>query len=189
MRTGSQITPFSSVLAGIFFLCFSLSVIGQVENQNLQYPNSEVDFETAKATVKAYESGNWDDLRSFLKEDAKIFGLGNYDSLNVDQTINYWTKGRETAIPSLSEEGQWLAVSNSEGPQEGNWIYHWGVNTLTYNNGEKVTFPYHVALKIEDKKVAESHFYYDNMKIIRAMGYAISPPVQETTENLEVIID
>ncbi len=168
------------VLAGVFLLSFSFTGFTQTtDKMTLQYPTAANDLNTAKATVKAYETGNWEDLRNFLDEDARIYGLGNFDSLNVDQTINYWKKGRETANPTLAEESTWLGVSIEEGPQQGNWIFHWGMNTLTYENGEEIDFPYHVAMRIENDKVVESHFYYDNMKIIRGLGYAISPPLED----------
>lgn len=168
------------VLAGVFLLCFSYTGFAQTKDKmTLQYPTAEEDLNTAKETVKAYEEGRWEDLRSYLHEDARIYGLGSFDSLNVDQTINYWEKGRETATPTLSEEGTWMSVSIEEGTKEGNWIFHWGMNTLKYESGETITFPYHVAMRIEKDKVVESRFYYDNMKIIRGLGYAISPPLED----------
>lgn len=171
---------FCAGVIGLFFLsgpCVSAQVSPDAV---LTYTTADADLQTAKATVAAYERGDWEKLRSNLSEDAVIYGLGNFDSLNVDETISYWTKGREKAFPTLDEAGTWLAVSIPEGPGKGNWVYHWGVNTLTYDNGETITFPYHVAIKIEDNKVAETHFYYDNMKIIRHLGYALSPPLQDT---------
>lgn len=190
MKTKTYIKQLHYVVMGVFFMIFSFQADAQIENQpTLEYPTAEKDLNTAKATVKAYENGNWEELRSFLKDDARIYGLGNFDSLSADETIQYWTKGRETAEPALMEGGTWLGVSIEEGPRTGNWVYHWGTNTLTYRNGETISFPYHVALKIEDDKVAESHFYYDNMKIIREMGYAISPPLEDTQEEELDFID
>lgn len=157
------------------------------QNESLDYSTSVNDLETAKATVQAYEDQNWEKLRTFLKEDATIFGLASFDSLNVDETIAYWTKGSEQAAPRLTDQ-TWLAVSVSNGPKEGNWVYHWGQNTLSYSSGEKISFPYHLALKIAENKVEEAHFYYDNMKIIREMGYAISPPLEDG-DGVEEVID
>ncbi|HET8752790.1 MAG TPA: nuclear transport factor 2 family protein [Salinimicrobium sp.] len=182
------IKHFKMLFLSLLFSFFALSVFGQVERENkLKYPGSETDLATAKATVKAYENGDWAKLRSNLKDDAIIHGLGTFDSLTVDETIAYWAKGRKTATPSLAENERWLAVSFAEGSQKGNWVFHWGSNTLTYQNGEKISFPYHVTMKMEDNKVVEAHFYYDNSKIIRGMGYAISPPVPENeVEDLEM---
>lgn len=42
---------------------------------------------------------------------------------------------------------------------------------------------------MEDNKVAETHFYYDNSKIIRGMGYAISPPIEDEEEDLDSLVD
>lgn len=191
MKTNSYIKPLIIACMGVFFLVCGFTAVGQTENQaTLQYPAAEEDLTTAKATVKAYEQGNWEDLRSFLQKEARIYGLGNFDSLTVDETLNYWTEGRETAVPELAEDGTWLGVSITDGPRAGNWIYHWGTNTLSYKDGKKITFPYHVALKMENNKVAETHFYYDNMKIIREMGYAISPPLEENIGDGEIqVID
>ena len=108
-----------------------------------------------------------------------FYNLGSYDSLSVDQTISYWRKGREIATPVLADDGVWLPVSVPTGPRKGNWILHWGTNTLSYPNGETISFPYHVALKFKDRKVSQTHFYYDNNRIIRALGYEIDPPFAE----------
>lgn len=169
----------------VAILTLGATLAGQAQNGTLELDTAEADMKTAKATVTAYEEQNWEQLRSYLSANASIFGLASFDSLNVEETINYWAKGSETAIPSLKKE-TWLGVSVPTGPKKGNWVYTWGINTLKYPSGASITFPYHLALKINNSKVEEAHFYYDNMKIIREMGYAISPPLEdEDLESLE----
>ena len=176
MKTRSYFQSVLPVWLVIFLISISFSVNAQ--NETLTHATAEEDLETAKATVDAYEEQEWEKLRSFLDPDATIYGLASFDSLDVDNTIAYWTKGSDKAKPDL-DEGTWLAVSFNQGPRKGNWVYHWGMNTLSFTNGETIRFPYHLALKIEDNKVTKAYFYYDNNKIIREMGYAISPPLEE----------
>lgn len=149
------------------------------EKPSLDFPMEDQLIQSAKEIVKAYETGNWDALRELSEPDAMFYNLGSYDSLGLDQTINYWRKGREIATPVLAENGVWLGVSVPEGPRDGNWVLHWGTNTLSYPNGETISFPYHVALRFKDDKVSQTHFYYDNNRIIRALGYEIQPPFDE----------
>lgn len=172
------------------FLCCLLIFLGQhsamaqVDGRvSLDFPEEDKLMQVARETVKAYEMGNWEALRANAAQDALFYNLGSYDSLSLDQTIEYWTEGRKIATPVLSEDGVWLAVAVPQGPREGNWILHWGSNTLGYPNGEKITFPYHVAIKFRDEKVSQIHFYYDNNKIIRALGYEIRPPFEEEQDN------
>ena len=187
MKTKSYKKTAVYAVAGMFLMLLNFTAFAQTENNaNLEYPAAEDDLEVAKATVDAYETGDWDELRSNLKQDAIIYGLGNTDSIDVDETITYWSRGRDDANPNLAENGTWLTVSMEEGPRKGNWVLYWGTNTLTYKNGEEITFPFHVSMKMEDGKVSEAHFYYDNMKIIRALGYAISPPLEEEEEENEI---
>lgn len=172
------------LLSGFFFFLKGSEVFAQIETEaSLEFPTKEEALEVAQKTVRAYEQGNWEDLRNHVKQDATFYNLGSFDSLSLDQTIQYWKKGREIATPVLAEDGVWLAVSVPEGPRQGNWILHWGENRLSYPNGENISFPYHVALKFEDQKVSEAHFYYDNNRIIRALGYEIQPPLEENSEN------
>lgn len=160
--------------------------IAQVDGQvSLDFPLEEQAMQTAKETVEAYETGNWEQLRKNVTSDVIFYNLGSHDSLSLDQTIQYWKKGRETATPVLADDGAWLAVSVPEGPREGDWILHWGNNTLSYPNGETISFPYHVALKFRNDKVGEAHFYYDNNRIIRALGYEIQPPLKEAEEEID----
>lgn len=164
----------------IFFLfCCALSFSQTRDTINLEYSSKEQDLKSAKALVHSYETGDWEKLRSLLQPDATFYNLGSFDSLSVDQTIAYWTKGRETATPKLADDATWLPVSILEGSRKGNWVLHWGRNTLTYPKAETIEFPYHLALKFRDSKVSEAHFYYDNNKILRALGYGIDPPILE----------
>ena len=185
MKTRSFFLTMLSAGLAIFMTAFTYTANAQ--NETLDYSTSVEDLKTAKATVQAYEDQDWDELRTYLKDDARIYGLASFDTLDVDQTIRYWKKGTDKAIPDLAEE-TWLAVAIPEGIRQGNWVYHWGVNTLSYATGEKIIFPYHIALKIDQNKVEEAHFYYDNMKIIREMGYAISPPLEDG-EPVEEVLD
>lgn len=168
--------------APLFFLliCVGFTAWSQTGDLlALQDQAYQKDLATAKATMKAYESGNWDELRSFLDENATIYGLGNFDSMTVEQSINYWSAGRDYAAPILADNGTWLNISHKEGPRTGDWVYHWGNNTISYQDGNTISFPYHIALKMVDHKITEAYFYYDNNKIIRALGYAIDPPLEE----------
>lgn len=172
-----------SVLLLMLF-CFT-SASAQVDGQLTQeFPEEELAMEIAKKTVQAYESGDWDVIRNHVTPDAYFYNLGSFDSLTVEEALEYWQKGRETASPLLTDPGTWLSVTLPEGPRQGNWVLHWGENTLSYPNGETITFPYHVALKFEGDKVSQAHFYYDNNTIIRAMGFELQPPLNENqTEN------
>lgn len=182
MKTGIHKRGSFLLLLFAFFTA-ALPVLAQVDGRpSVDFPEEEELVRKARETVKAYESGNWQKLRENTSDDAMFYNLGSYDSLTVDQTINYWRKGREIATPVLADDGVWLAVSVPQGPREGKWILHWGSNTLSYPNGETITFPYHVALKFKDNKVTQTHFYYDNNRIIRALGYEIEPPFEEEGE-------
>lgn len=180
MKGERNLSRYMKQLIIVIFGCFIFQTgIAQVTAE-------EEIMEIAKETVEAYEAGNWEVLRKHVSPDAMFYNLGSYDSLTLDQTINYWTKGRETATPILVEDGVWLENEIREGPRKGNWVLHWGNNTLTYPHGETVSFPYHVALRFRNEKVQEVHFYYDNNRIIRAMGYEIQPPLEDPDDDLRL---
>ncbi len=169
---------------GFMLLGFQTSLYSQVPDQAvLEYPEADKNMNTVKKAMEAYESGNWELLRESMTDDAIFYNLGSFDSLTLDQTIEYWKKGRETATPTLAENQIWLPVSISEGPRKGNWVLHWGSNTLGYPEGETISFPYHIATKMEGDQISEIYFYYDNNRIIRAMGYAIDPPLKEEDDD------
>ncbi len=176
------------------YLCTFLLLVGlqsplysQVPDKAiLDYPEADKSMNTVKKAMEAYETGNWELLRNSVTNDARFYNLGSFDSLTLDQTIEYWKKGRETATPTLAENQIWLPVSVEDGPRQGNWVLHWGSNTLKYPDGETINFPYHIATRMEGDKISRIYFYYDNNRIIRAMGYAIDPPLkEEDDEGLE----
>ena len=173
-----------NLLLILFVLVLPQTIFSQIEdNENPTYPAESEILKTAKKTVKAYEMGNWQVLRNNVQPDAVFYNLGNFENLNLEETIEYWKKGRDIATPVLSEEEAWLPVNIPTGPREGKWVLHWGRNTLSYPNGDTISFPYHVALRFQDNKVSEAHFYYDNNRIIRALGYDIQPPLKEKDED------
>lgn len=184
MKTHFHIRAGTFVLILLMSLTFSQPVLAQdPEKALLDYPEAEKNMQTVKKAMEAYETGNWDQLRAQVTDDARFYNLGSFDSLTIDQTVDYWKKGREAATPVLSENEIWLPVSVKEGPRKGNWVLHWGSNTLSYPNGETISFPYHIATKLEDGKISNIYFYYDNNRIIRALGYAIDPPVKEEDDD------
>lgn len=151
----------------------------ETEDVDVDFPEKQQEMAVARDVVNAYESGNWEALRKNVKENAHFYNLGSYDSLTVDQTVEYWKKGREIATPVLAKDGVWLPVQVKRGPRKGDWVLHWGSNTLNYPNGETISFPYHVAMKFDGDRINQIYFYYDNNRIIRALGYEIQPPVKE----------
>ena len=142
-------------------------------------PEEEAAMEIARKTVDAYEAGNWEVIRNNVSSDAYFYNLGSYDSLSVEEALKYWEEGRSTASPVLSDKETWLSVNFPDGPRKGNWVLYWGENTLSYPDGESISFPYHVAMKFEGDKISDAHFYYDNNIIIRAMGFELQPPLEE----------
>lgn len=183
MKPAIHIQIIRNAAIGVLLLFYGITLQAQPGEPPVTNQSAEQNLATAKATMKAYETGDWENLRTHLQEHATIYGLGHYDSMTVDETISYWSDGRKNADPILADNGTWLNVSQPEGDQKGDWVYHWGNNTISYDNGKSaVTFPFHIAIKMQDNKVVEAHFYYDNMKIIRAMGYAISPPLDEESD-------
>lgn len=175
---------FLYVLMTFLSIAIPASLYSQVpEKAMLEYPEADKNMSTVKKAMEAYETGNWELLRNSVTEDAMFYNLGSFDSLNLEQTIEYWKKGRETATPTLAENQIWLPVSVKDGPRKGNWVLHWGSNTLNYPNGDSISFPYHIATRMEGDKISKIYFYYDNNRIIRAMGYAIDPPLKEEDDD------
>ena len=185
MKNTDKKTPriYLIILALFFSLAPVTSLLAQKsEDINSDFPARQKDLETAQEVVNAYEAGDWQTLRNNVTADAYFYNLGSYDSLNLEQTVSYWKKGRETATPVLSKDGVWLPVEVKTGPRKGEWVLHWGNNTLSYPNGETINFPYHVAMKFNGDKINQAYFYYDNNRIIRALGYDIQPPINDDDE-------
>ena len=179
MRT-NYLKILKKFLAAACMLLMTIPSWAQVDEQLSQNSLEEkAAMEVARKTVDAYEAGNWEVIRNNVSPDAHFYNLGSYDSLSVKEALDYWKKGRSTASPVLSDKDTWLAVNFPDGPRKGKWVLYWGENTLTYPNGESITFPYHVAMRFKGDKISNAHFYYDNNIIIRAMGFELQPPLEE----------
>jgi limonene-1,2-epoxide hydrolase len=85
------------------------------------------------------------------------------DSTVTDWSIQYFVK---------------FSVSVKDGNQKGDWVLLWGNISSENKSGKTITVPFNSVFKIEDEKIAMEVDYYDNMSIVKQLGYTITPPTE-----------
>ncbi|NMM48255.1 nuclear transport factor 2-like protein [Marinigracilibium pacificum] len=137
----------------------------------------ETELELAKKWIKAYEDADWQNMRAVLADNSQAFNLGGNDMLNTNEHIDFWEQLRMTLNPKIIEK-KWL-IGEYDNDKKGIWIYHWGKNRNSHDNGKTVTIPYHLAILFVDQKIKEVHFYYDRLKIVESMNFDLGSPDDE----------
>lgn len=175
------ILQLSSLL--LLFIFASESLHAQedhVSNLNDKFafnPNADRDVNMVTDFMQAFlVDKDFDKARQYFKPDAIDYGPGYGDSANVDQMIQMQQKLDSTVTDWNIQYFVKFSVSVKEGDQQGDWVLLWGNVSSTNKSGKTITVPFNSVFKIEDEKIAMEVDYYDNMSIVKQLGYKITPP-------------
>lgn len=177
------ILQLSSLL--LLFIFASESLHAQedhVSNLNDKFafnPNADRDVNMVTDFMQAFlVDKDFDKARQYFKPDAIDYGPGYGDSANVDQMIQMQQKLDSTVTDWNIQYFVKFSVSVKEGDQQGDWVLLWGNVSSTNKSGKTITVPFNSVFKIEDEKIAMEVDYYDNMSIVKQLGYTITPPTE-----------
>ena len=163
------------VLCGL--LLMPLMHNAQDAEVTLDFENAATANELIQNYIQGLKDGDVAKMSAQLDENAMLYGLGGgLDSLNVSQHMQFWTDNFSSNEHSITNEA-YLPVKVTNAWNEGEWVLVWGTNTVTDKEGKNtVTIPYHNACFIVNGKIARIHYYYDNLNIMTAQGFTLTPP-------------
>jgi ketosteroid isomerase-like protein len=104
-------------------------------------------------------------------------GPSQLDSANTEKTVANWQANYKV---QLERKVRFVTQSHkvSSGNYEGTWVSLWG--TYTFTQTEKtISIPFQLTAKVADGKIVSDRIYFDNLSVVRQLGYKLTPP--ETT--------
>jgi ketosteroid isomerase-like protein len=172
---------FLSVLV-IILVSFSTSAIVKAQtpaykDNVVQNPNAEADIKVVGDYIKALVSGDLDKAKTLLAPNFMGRGPSQLDSANTEKTVANWQANYKV---QLERKVRFVTQSHKvlSGNYEGTWVSLWG--TYTFTQTEKtISIPFQLTAKVADGKIVSDRIYFDNLSVVRQLGYKLTPP--ETT--------
>lgn len=138
-------------------------------------PTAEADIQTVGTYMNLLVAGNTDKASQLVADTYRGYGPGVADSVNRDQTIAGWQQNYKTQLNrKLRLEGQ-TTFRVKTGPLQGNWVASWGQYSFT-QNGKTIRLPIQYTAHLTKGKIDLDRIYYDNLSVVRALGYKVTPP-------------
>ena len=140
----------------------------------IQNPNAEADIKVVGDYVKALVSGDLDKAKSLLAPNFMGRGPSSLDSANTEKTMTNWQANYK--VQSDRKVG-FVTQSHKvlSGNYKGTWVSLWG--TYTFTQMEKtISIPFQYTAKVADGKIVRDTIYFDNLSVVRQLGYKLTPP-------------
>lgn len=164
-------------LAVLFFLCIGHITFAQERSYKetvVENPTYEEDIKVVTDYVNAITNNNMAVVESLLADDYVGSGPSNGDTQTKAELIESWKEAHKVRT-NENNEYVYNTFRVLEGDLKGDWVSVWGTYTFT-ENGKDISLPYQFTAHVKDKKIQKSVIYYDNLAVIKAMGYEITPP-------------
>jgi ketosteroid isomerase-like protein len=140
----------------------------------VQNPNAEADMKVVGDYVKALVSGDLDKAKSLLAPNFIGRGPSQLDSANTEKTVANWQANykiqSDRKVGFVTQTHKVLS-----GNYKGTWVSLWG--TYTFTQAEKtIALPFQLTTKVADGKILSDRIYFDNLSVVRQLGYKLTPP-------------
>ena len=164
----------TTMMAAIMFM--PLVSRSQNSTVTLEFANATPSLEVVQNYVKALGDGDPARMNAFLSGDAMVYGLGGaLDSLNKQQHMEYYAARTAEYKYTFTNE-LYLPVKVTNNWNEGEWVLSWGVATLSDKKSAVVIqVPYHTAALLENGKIKNLRYWYDNLNIAQSQGMKLVP--------------
>ncbi len=164
-------------VALVVFLClaqFTFSQdMGYSETVALN-PTYEEDIKVVTNYVDAITNNKMDVVSSLLADDYQGTGPSNGDISTKTEVITSWTESHKKRT-NQKNEYVYNTFRVLNGDLKGDWVSIWGTYMFT-EQGKDITLPYQFTAEVKNSKIQRSVIYYDNLAVVQAMGYEITPP-------------
>jgi hypothetical protein len=180
MKTVSSAIVMATLMMGF---CIN-SAKSQSTSQDMKYtdmigdnPNAESDIKTVSEYINTLVvAGEVDKAMSMLSSNYLGYGPGPNDSSNLEQTIAIWKQNiSQTKNRKVDFVAETFNVTS--GNLSGHWVSTWGTYSFTQDDKD-IKFPFQYTAHVSNGKIDQDRIYYDQLYIIKALGYTVTPPAK-----------
>ena len=145
-------------------LCILFVALSCQETQQRYWKDSD-EIKAAKASINAYESGDWETWRSNFADTAKIF-VNSTKPISIDERLN-GLKGMTEAMSSYGfkhDDSEFMEMVLDQNDET--WVYYWATHESTMAANQKtLIIPVHLALHYVEGKIVAEHIYFDGTEM------------------------
>ncbi len=138
-------------------------------------PNAEADIKVVSDYLTTLlNDGDVDKATSMLSSDFMDYGPGPEDSADLQKTIDIW---KQNVSVQQNRKVNFVAETFNvkSGDLAGHWVSVWG-NYSCSQNGKDLRFPFQYTAHVSDGKIDQDRVYYDQLYILKTLGYSVTPP-------------
>lgn len=177
MKTVTSAFLMATIMVGF---CIN-SAKAQSANQDMKYsdmvganPDAESDIKIVSDYVNSLIGGEIDKATAMLADNYKGYGPGPNDSSDFQKTTEIW---KQNSTNQQNRKINFVAETFivKSGDLSGHWVSTWGTYSFT-ENGKDVKFPYQYTAHVSNGKIDQDRIYYDQLYIVQALGYTVTPP-------------
>lgn len=161
----------------LLILAFSISC---TNNSTPRYSTTSPEVESTKALISAYDSGDWENWKSYYSDTVKIY----HNSLN-HVSADQLSQGFQETLENFDSYGFGDHESYFEmvlDDKNETWTYFWGTWKGTHKDSVSIDVPVHVAFRFVEGKIVREYAYYDNQIIENALASSQEDPKEELEE-------
>ena len=138
-------------------------------------PTADSDIKLVEDYLNSLLLSNPDKAKSLLADNYMGYGPSPADSSNAEQTINSWKENYKTQLNRKVDFQAVITLRILAGNYKGDWVDVWG-NYSCNMNGKDITLPLQYTSKVANGKIVADMTYYDNLYIVKKLGYTVTPP-------------
>ena len=163
------------MVAMMMALCVTTASAQSYNDMIGNNPNAEADIKVVSDYLNTMVvAGDVDKATSMLSNNFMDYGPGPEDSANLQKTIDIWKQNvamqKNRMVNFVAE-----TFNVKSGVLAGNWVSVWG-NYSCSQNGKDLKFPFQYTAHVTNGKIDQDRIYYDQLYIVKALGYSITPP-------------
>ncbi|WP_299111556.1 hypothetical protein [uncultured Winogradskyella sp.] len=143
----------------------------------VENPEPEADIKVVSNYVNALINNKMMEAKELLSDNYIGYGPAANDSITKQATLDSWN---ETHKIRSNEKVSFVTATIRvvQGEYKGDWVYQFGTYSFT-QDGKDIELPYQFTALVNNGKIERSSIYYDNLAILKALGYQIIPPSKE----------
>lgn len=143
----------------------------------VENPNAEADIKAVSDYTNALVSNKMDMAAKHLSEKYMGYGPAVNDSINKTGHIEGW---KNAHLVRTNQKVTFISQTFrvAQGELKGDWVSQWGTYSFT-QDGKDITLPYQSTSLVSDGKIETNRIYFDNLAVLEALGYTITPPAKK----------
>jgi len=150
-------------MKNISYLILGLLILSGCANSNQR---ASENVALIKKYINAVEAKDYGTMEAMLAEGYEGFGPSVDDSTN-----------RDAALSIVYEKSRNIAVTVTEGDNQGDWVSNWALLSISYKDGRgPVKLLTNTTYQIANGKILKSYTFYNEADALEQLGYVFINP-------------